>query len=818
MGRPIYTEEYPCPNWCRLQYRLIKIYAGPIMDHNSKISSRRDVLTLLFKYKYMILTVFLATVITVTVWSFLLPPVYEAKSSLMVKLGREHMYNPEVGGAKPSSFQSINQQEVISSELQILMSRDLIKKVITAIGVNKIYPDLVKGPPKRIKPLEAAILGFENNMFVENIKKSNVIVVSVQHKDPEIAASAVNLLVDFYKEKHLQVLSNPKSSFIERQLNTYKQQLEESENNFQAFKQKYKIVSLGEQRSLLLKQRVDLDTSLKTVQNRLNELEKILSFPEFLLTSQNARYFPQSDRYRVIDDAKSKLLSLQLREKELLGNYEEGSRHIGNIRKEIRLVQEFILEQEKNLVESELISLRSQRITMKSQLNQLDKEMKVLDLREKELLNLRREVEANESNYKVYLHKFEEARISDDLDRQKFANISVIQEAVAPVNPIKPKKGLNIALSIILGLLSGLGLAFFSEYLSQGLSTPESAQRRLGLPVLTTISDFNGVNKTGSTFLRWGLGTIAAFLLIAGILWVSPFKDNLLFRVENMSLLQTVQTTPDVSEIQKEAPALDEKLFATRGEQSASTMPETVVFKNDEGAEKNDFGMNIDDTQNADNEITNNDVVQVNYAEHMPGNKTVSVRVTTANIRTKPSINSNIMGQAFKSDQFLVLDEDKDDGNSQWYQVAYNGKEGWIAGWIVETDKILKSDKEFILTSMKEALDEEIVAAVVPTVEKPVLQRNIKNPWVVHLISSLSKDYAIGLVKEMKRDGNDAYVTRFKNKNRDWYRVRAGFFPTRDNALKTGKGLSEKYSLPDYWITKAPREEILAHKISTSNK
>jgi uncharacterized protein involved in exopolysaccharide biosynthesis/uncharacterized protein YgiM (DUF1202 family) len=791
---------------------------GTIMEHNSKTNSRRDVLTILYKHKYKSLTVFLATVITVTVWSFLLPPVYEAKSSLMVKLGREHMYSAEVGDATPASFRSITQEEIISSELQILMSRDLIEKVVTTIGVNTIYPDLIKDSQKRIKPLEVAIRLFEKNISVINIKKSNVIVLSFQHTNPEIVASAVNQLVEFYKEKHLQVLSNPKSSFIEQQLNTYQQKLEESESNFQAFKQKYKIVSLGEQRSLLLKQRVDLDTSLKTIQSRLNELEKILSSPNLLVTSQNARYPPLSGRYMVIEDAKSKLFSLQLREKELLGKYEESSRHIGNIRKEIRLVQEFIMEQGKNLVKYELASLNSQRVTIKSQLNQLDKEMQVLDLREKELLSLQREVTANESNYKVYLNKFEEARISDDLDRQKFANISVIQEAVVPVKPIKPKKRLNIALSIILGLLSGLGLAFFSAYISQGLSTPESAQMRLGLPVLTTISDFNGANKTRSTFVRWGLGTTAAFLLIAGILWVSPLKDNLLSRVENMSFLQTVQIKPDVSEIQKEEPALDEKLFATRGEQSAYTMPESVVLKNDEGSEKIDLGVNIYDTQNAEGEITNKDAVLINHAKQILDNKTVSVRVTTANIRTRPSVKSNIMGQAFKSDQFLVLDEDKDDQNTKWYQVPYNGKEGWISGWIVETAKMIKNDKEFILTAMREAMDEEIGTAVVPTVEKPAIQKESNNPWVVHLISSISKDYAIGLVKKMKKDGNDAYVTRFKNKNIDWYRVRVGFFPTRDNALKTGKVLSEKYSFPDFWIAKSARQEILAHKTSKSNR
>jgi len=52
---------------------------------------------------------------------------------------------------------------------------------------------------------------------------------------------------------------------------------------------------------------------------------------------------------------------------------------------------------------------------------------------------------------------------------------------------VKPKKALNIVLGIIPGAVSGLGLVFFGEYTNQGLSTPESAERRLGLPVLASV-------------------------------------------------------------------------------------------------------------------------------------------------------------------------------------------------------------------------------------------------------------------------------------------------------------------------------------------
>lgn len=483
-----------------------------LIEKQKKTGSLRDFMSILFKHKQKILVVFLATVATVTVGSFLIPPTYEAKSSLLVKFGREYIYQPEVG-ERPQDMRLVplNQEEVINSEIQILTSRDLIEKVITTLGMEKIYPDLVENPSEEMEPLEMAIQRFRKKLSVEGVKNSNVIQVSFQHKEPKIAASSVNLLIDFFKEKHLQVFSDTRSSFLEQQLVTYEQKLKESENNLESFKQRHKVSSLDEQRSLLLKQRTDLDTSFKNTQNQIKELQqKIASLEKQMQTiSESKTLYTETDRYKVIDEAKVKLLTLQLREQELLQNYNESNRLIVNVRKEIKLVKDFLLEQEEaikgevktgNVVyqeaekeiikaKADLSSQEAKETSLKLQLAQLDRAIQNFDLREKDLQNLSREQANNEKNYQTYLHKVEEARISDDMNRQKMANLSVIQAAAVPMKPIKPKKGLNIFLSVILGAVSGLGYAFFSEYTAQGLLTPEDAEKRLNLPVIATISN-----------------------------------------------------------------------------------------------------------------------------------------------------------------------------------------------------------------------------------------------------------------------------------------------------------------------------------------
>ena len=468
----------------------------------------RDFLTVLFKHKYMIVIVFLATAGTVTIGTFLLPPIYEAKSSLLVKFGREYVYRPEMTDKAPMI--SVNQEEAINSEINIMTSRDLMEKVILALQVKTIYPDLLIKPSASIAPLDAAILEFGRKLSVEVVKKSNVLQVTFQHKDPRIAAKAVNLLIDVFKEKHLQVYNGQESQFLEKQLTAYEQKLKDSEDSLQDFKQLNQVYSLDEQRGLLLKQRMELDSALKSSQSHIDGLRKRLSSlnSQMQQLGENKGRYTQTERDKIIVDAKAQLLNLQLKERELLGKYADSSRLVTNVRKEITMVTEFLRQQEEDisgkvktsnlvyqeaekealLAEAELSSESAREKTLSRQLSQLEGEIKALDLNEKRFQILKRVVAINDRNYRAYVDRFEEARISDNMNRQKLANLSVIQAATAPAKPIKPKKLINVILGVILGALSGLGCAFFSEYASQGLSTPENAEKRLGLPVLATVA------------------------------------------------------------------------------------------------------------------------------------------------------------------------------------------------------------------------------------------------------------------------------------------------------------------------------------------
>ena len=268
---------------------------------------RRDFVAILFKHRSSIGLIFLAAVLAATVVSFLIPPTYEARSSLMVKFGREYVNRPEAGNARPFLL-SLTQEEVVNPEIRILSSRELIEKVLATLKVETVYPDLATSPPPGMPPLQAAVLAFGKDLTVEGVRKSNVIEVAFRHKDPRVAARVVNLLVDDYKEKHLRLFSDPPSSFLGKQLAEAKTNLKESEGRVEAFRRKNRVFSPEEQRTLLLKQYQEEKLLARNTREEIRRVRESLKEQETGiatrddLRSLNARAAGQARRLRALEN------------------------------------------------------------------------------------------------------------------------------------------------------------------------------------------------------------------------------------------------------------------------------------------------------------------------------------------------------------------------------------------------------------------------------------------------------------------------------------------------------------------------------------
>jgi uncharacterized protein involved in exopolysaccharide biosynthesis len=142
-------------------------------------------------------------------------------------------------------------------------------------------------------------------------------------------------------------------------------------------------------------------------------------------------------------------------------------------------------------LEVEANALKAREEALLSIIAEREAELSTLPAQELELARLMREAKVLEELFILLRTRREEARISEAMQT---ADVQVIDAAMLPEQPVKPRVKLNIAIGGVLGVFLGVGLAFLLEFLDNTLKTKEDAERVLGLPVLGQIPDFSKVN------------------------------------------------------------------------------------------------------------------------------------------------------------------------------------------------------------------------------------------------------------------------------------------------------------------------------------
>jgi uncharacterized protein involved in exopolysaccharide biosynthesis len=323
-----------------------------------------------------------------------------------------------------------------------------------------------------------------------------------------MATQVLRSLIKKFIEKHLKIYGESRATFFEEKLAEYSRGMQTAARELQEFKQKNALVNVDEQIRLLLQRRDNVEEALRVAKLRIDELgPKIVSLEEL------KQKLPPNDLLPEIfatnkSFGEQRQLELQLKEQELLQKYHENSRLVAEVRRSLRDVKAHLERQDRRLTDRfggqpnkmywelavEITRLRSELGAAMSGMREAEairqtanEKMRSLDLHKRELQELEDRLAVKRNQYRVYLAKLEEAKISEALDGKKLTNVRVIQEPALAPRSFRTAKLVKVVLAGLLGLVVALGLVFFREYRRRVFYTPQSVEARLGVPVLATI-------------------------------------------------------------------------------------------------------------------------------------------------------------------------------------------------------------------------------------------------------------------------------------------------------------------------------------------
>jgi uncharacterized protein involved in exopolysaccharide biosynthesis len=296
-----------------------------------------------------------------------------------------------------------------------------------------------------------------------------------------------------------------KRTFYKEQSAALETKLQKNEAALQKLKQENGILSsIPEEKRILVETQMKLDALRAETVIKMREIEE-------RTTQLNAQLENTSDDPQAITALNQRLMDLQTKQSEILANFDNKSSVATNIRNEVNAVQAQInklskgkrygskpttgvslysqLQETLLKLEVDANALKATEQAQKDQLDNYRYRITILDKMEKSLDRQEEQILIDQKNYKMFLSKYEQTTISNAMDEEGMSNIRIVEPAYTPIRPMEGKRRMAVIMSMIFGLIGGIGLAYLLELLSPTIDTKKDVEKYLGVPVLAVVPE-----------------------------------------------------------------------------------------------------------------------------------------------------------------------------------------------------------------------------------------------------------------------------------------------------------------------------------------
>jgi uncharacterized protein involved in exopolysaccharide biosynthesis len=483
----------------------------------------RDLLSIGFRHKRSFVLCFCGIFAGSLVAMFMVPPTYQSTSQILVT--RERV-DPVVSAEKNSPLQVREDvtEEEINSEAALITSEDVLRKAVVDSGLanKKSTVGFIFYGRSQEGKIASAVDKLRSHLVVEPLKKTDIIQLTYSAHDPKTAAQVLNSLVNAYVEKHVSI-HRPAGqlAFFDEETNRYKQELDQAEAQLRTFSQEQGGVAPQVSRDITLQKLNEFAASLESTRAEMAGTEKKIAnleqqagaTPDRMTTSVR-----ETDDGAVQQQLKSTLLGLELKRTELLTKYQPGYRLVQEVDKQIADTRASITAEESKplkeqttdrnptyaWINEELAKAKSDYSSLQARAAATQAIVAVYQAKAQKLeetglvqQDLLREAKANEDNYLLYLHKREEARIEEALDRTRILNVGMVEQPTTPVAPARSAMVFGLV-GLLLAMTLSTGLVFTQEYLDSSFRTPAEVQSELRIPVLASVPLYGNGNGNGN--------------------------------------------------------------------------------------------------------------------------------------------------------------------------------------------------------------------------------------------------------------------------------------------------------------------------------
>jgi capsular exopolysaccharide synthesis family protein len=443
-------------------------------------SFQLDDLWPILRKQWTVIALFTGSVLVATlVGGLVQTPIYRASAliALSPRAGQE-LNVSEVVDFSSHGYYEI--QQFFRTQVQIIESRSVREEVIRRYAAQGF--DDLKLEEQGADKLAAM-------MTVVPEEQSQLVTISVEHADPERAAVLANLIATVYSDENLDArreASAHATQWLEEKLAEHATKVAELNRKLHDYKAESNLVDVADQQALntLDAEMTSLNIAYGQRETELVVLETTLATHEDLLKRGRWEELAKVLESPLLQQASRDYATAVAQDADLAGRY--GEKHPDRVQLASRMTAlvDSMRTEVRRLIDGERAQasvLRSNATSLEARIAKVKAELLDYQGRATEYATLAAEKDRAESFYARLSQRLEEVKLTAST---QLNNVQLVDEALAPPSPYKPRIPLSLAIGALIGLAGGVGLALVREYLDDTVSAQLDVTGHLKLPFL----------------------------------------------------------------------------------------------------------------------------------------------------------------------------------------------------------------------------------------------------------------------------------------------------------------------------------------------
>jgi len=472
----------------------------PSLDLSPREPHLYDYLLVLRKHQWLILSFLLAVVTIVSIATFRMQPVYTATAR--IEIDRENTNLLPFQGVDSYDYM-MDLDNYIETQSRVLTSETLALQTIRNSGLIP-HSELPGGSGSEAitsgslanhkRPPELG--AFLGSLTVKRVPQSRLLDISFESTSPDLAAQILNAHITNFMEQNFRSkydATAKATGWLTEQLSELKVKVQNSEDARLAYERQHQIWELDDKRNITTQRLTDLNKELTDAQSDRMRKEALYEFAK----AGNIDAVPQLRENNMLQELNKRRSDQYSRYVDAMNQYGPNFPRVQRLQAQLKELDALLNNEKRNILEAlgnEYNAARQREGLLGEALNEQKEEVNQMASYMVEYNILKRDAEGNKTMYDGLLTKLKEATLAAGL---KSSNLRWVDPAMVPSTPTRPAKTRNIALSFLVGLVGGIGLALLREYLDNTVKTPDDVETLARLPSLAVVPAFTDENGAG---------------------------------------------------------------------------------------------------------------------------------------------------------------------------------------------------------------------------------------------------------------------------------------------------------------------------------